>query len=189
MRRPPRSFLSGSRCLVASAVLAGTALPSIAHAGPSDNSSSRPTTVQLGLGPVVTIPGGGVYGRIPIDFQVHFRRGDVGPALGLQLPINFARGLFGMHIGPIFIWDFRITRIGRAKLYLGPLATTGYGFATAVGGHGAAHFWFLTLGAQFRALWNDRAGLFIRPASFDVLVGNGYAAGAWSFTAGLALAF
>ena len=107
----------------------------------------------------------------------------------MQLPINFSAGSFGMHLGPIFVWDFRITQIGNAKLYLAPLVTTGYGFATSTHGGGAAHFWFLTLGSQFRVLWRDTVGLFVRPTSFDVLVGNGWAAGGYSFTAGLALAF
>jgi hypothetical protein len=189
MRRPSRSPRLGSRSLIVASMLGGAALPSLAWAGPSDRSSSRPTAVQIGIGPVVGIPGGGVSGRIPLDFQYHFRGGDVGPALGMQLPLNFSRGSLGMHIGPSFVWDFRVAQVGRAKLYLGPLATTGYGFSAATHGGGAAHFWYLTLGAQFRALWNDKVGLFIRPASFDVLVGNGWAAGGWSFTAGLALAF
>jgi hypothetical protein len=175
--------------MLVAGMLASAAVPAVAHAGPSDSSSSRPTAVQIGIGPVVGIPGGGVDGRIPIDFQYHFRRGDVGPALGLQLPMNFSRGSFGMHIGPIFLWDFRVGQLGNAKLYLAPLATTGFGFSTGTHGGGSAQFWYLTLGGQFRALWRDTVGLFVRPASFDVLVGNGFVAGAWSFTAGLALAF
>jgi len=189
MRRPLRPSRRAQRLALLLGTLAGSAIPAAAWAGPSDSSSSRPTAVQIGIGPVVGIPGGGVFGRVPIDFQYHFRRGDVGPALGMQLPFNFSRGSIGMNLGPIFVWDFRITQAGRAKLYLGPLVTTGYGFAAGTHGGGAAHFWYLTLGPQFRALWNDTVGLFVRPASFDVWVGNGWATGNWSFTAGLALAF
>lgn len=164
-------------------------VPSRAEAGPSDNSSGRPFAAQLGLGAAVGIPGGGLFGRAPIDFQYHLRGGDVGPAIGAWLPIHFDSGMFGMNLGPMFLWDFRVGQAGNAKLYLGPLAATGYGFSAATHGHGAAHFWFLTLGAQFRALWNDKVGLFVRPATFDLWVGNGWAGGNWSATAGLALAF
>lgn len=189
MRHPLRSSRRTARLALVFGTLAGAALPAVASAGPSDSSSSRPVAVQAGIGPVINIPGGGVSGRVPLDFHYHFRGGDVGPGLGLQLPINFSRGSIGMHIGPTFVWDFRIATAGRAKLYLGPLVSTGYGFGAATHGGGAAHFWFLTLGPQFRALWNDGVGLFIRPASFDVLVGNGWITGNWSFTAGLAVAF
>jgi hypothetical protein len=189
MRSPLRSSRRTARLALVLGTLVGTALPAVAFAGPSDSSSSRPVAVQVGVGPVINIPGGGVSGRVPLDFHYHFRGGDVGPGLGLQLPINFSPGSIGMHIGPTFVWDFRIATAGRAKLYLGPLVSTGYGFSAATHGGGAGHFWFLTLGPQFRALWNDGVGLFIRPASFDMLVGPGWITGNWSFTAGLAVAF
>lgn len=188
MRCPPRSLRLAVGPLLAAAVVA--VVPAVAEAGPSDDSSSRPFALQLGLGPSIGLPGGGVFGRAPIDVQYHLRGGDVGPAIGAQAPIHFGPGSFGMNLGPMFLWDFRVGQAGAAKLYLGPLAATGYGFTAASGGHGAAtHFWFLTLGGQFRALWNDSVGLFVRPVSFDLWVGNGWAGGNYTATLGLAVAF
>lgn len=188
MRRSSRRARVNLALVLAGAALAAGA-PGLAHAGPSDPSSARKVALQLGLGPAVGIPGGGLFGRAPLDVEFHLRGGDVGPAIGAWAPMHFGPGSFGMNLGPVLLWDFRLGQVGAAKLYVAPLAATGYGFTAGTHGHGAAHFWFLTLGAQLRALWNDKIGLFVRPANFDLWVGNGWAAGNWSATLGLALAF
>lgn len=178
------------RCAaVGLAVVLLASAPATARAAPRGGGGGRPASFQLGLGPAVGIPGGGVFGRLPIDFQYHLRGGAVGPAIGMQAPLHFSAGSVGMNLGPMFLWDFSVGPAGAARLYLGPLAATGYGFTAATHGHGAAHFWFLTLGAQFKALWGGKVGLFVRPASFDLWVGNGWAGGNYTATAGLAVAF
>ncbi len=173
------------------AIAMGSALalvPEVAHAGPNDNSASRPWSLHAGLGPVVSF-GGGVMGRLHFDMEYHFKGGDVGPALGFYIPLNFDGHHVGLNVGPVFLWDFRIAEVGSAKLYLGPLVASGYGFhAHTHGGGGAAHFWFLHAGAHFRALWRDRIGFFARPANFEVWAGS-FVTGHWSFIAGLAAAF
>jgi hypothetical protein len=159
----------------------------IAHAGPNDNSASRPWSLHAGLGPVVSFDGD-VVGRLHFDMAYHFKGGDVGPALGFYLPLNFDDDAVGPKFGPIFLWDFRIAQVGSAKLYLGPLAASGYGFYADVDAGEVDHVWFLHVGAQFRVLWRDRIGLFARPAGFELWAGN-VVQGHWSFISGLAAAF
>jgi hypothetical protein len=191
-------------CAAPLAVALGTTLvASDAHAGPNDNSASKPWSLNAGLGPAVTIPGGGLMGRFQFDMEYHFRGGDVGPALGFYVPVNFTAWSGGMNIGPVFLWDFRIYEKDNVKLYIGPIVATGYGFHSGwygrYWGRGPgpayiAHFWFLHFGAHFRVLWNDTIGMFARPAGFDVWAGtfgprNPAALGVYSFIAGLTAAF
>jgi hypothetical protein len=157
-----------------------------ALAGPNDNSASRPWSLHAGLGPVISF-GGDVMGRFSFDMAYHFKGGDVGPALGFYVPLNFDDDEVGVNVGPIFFWDFRVGQVGSAKLYLGPLVASGYGFHAEIGDR-ADHFWFLHGGAQFRVLWRDRIGLFARPAGFEVWAGT-IVEGHWSFLSGLAAAF
>lgn len=183
------------------AVALGTALYAAdAEAGPNDNSASKPWSLHAGLGPVVNFRGG-LLGRFSFDMEYHFKGGDVGPALGFYAATNFAAFTGGLNIGPLFNWDFRIYEQGNVKLYIGPLASTGYGFQSAWWGpYGGprrrgpgptylAHFWYLYVTPHFRVLWNDSIGMFARFAGFEVWAGPWGATGHFSFVAGLAAAF
>ena len=170
-----------------------------AQAGPNDPSADRAWSLHAGFGPVVNFRGG-LFGRGSFDMEYHFKRGDVGPALGFYGATNFTTRNAGLNVGPLFAWDFRIHETGNVKLYIGPLAATGYGFHSGwrgrfggpgrgPGGQYFAHFWFLYVTPHFRVLWNDRIGMFARPAGFEVWAGNFGATGHFSFMAGLAAAF
>jgi hypothetical protein len=184
------------------AVALGTALYAAdAQAGPNDNSASKPWSLHAGLGPVVNFRGGGLLGRFTFDMEYHFKGGDVGPALGFYAAANFNAWSGGLNIGPLFNWDFRIYEKDNVKLYIGPLAATGYGFHSGwYGRYGGprrrgpgpaylAHFWFFYVSPHFRVLWNDTIGMFARFAGFEVWAGNFGATGHFSFIAGLAAAF
>ncbi len=114
----------------------------------------------------------------------------MGPALGAQLPFHFRERIFGLKVGPIFGWDFRVAEPGNMKVYVGPLVSTGYAMTTVTGVNGATgHNWYLTLGGQVRMMFTNRIGAFLRPIDFDVWAGEGGATGFWSLTLGLALSF
>jgi hypothetical protein len=149
----------------------------------------RPWALQIGLGPQVGLPSGGVQGKLVLDFQNHLKHADVGPALGLQTHMHFARGLFGMDIGPMFLWDFRVVTTKKFKLYVAPMVALGYTFTTIPAFHATAHGFFMDFGAQVKGMVNDRVGFFVRPATFSVIAGKGGAAGAYAFVAGVALMF
>jgi hypothetical protein len=165
------------------------AMLSLAIVAAPGTDSDRPWSLQLGLGPEVGLPGGGVRGKLALDFQYHFKGTDVGPALGLQTHMHFARGLFGMSVGPIFLWDFRVVAAKKFKLYVAPLVALGYHFTTIPQLDATSHAFFMDFGAQVKGLVNDRVGFFVRPANFSVIAGRGGAAGAYAFVAGLAVAF
>jgi hypothetical protein len=188
-RRDSRSSRGWTGLAMAALVASSFALlPCSARAGPNDNSASRPWSLHLGLGPVVDF-GGGVMGRMHFDMAYHFKGGDVGPALGFYVPLNFDDDEIGPKVGPIFLWDFRIARVGSAKLYLAPVVASGYGLHADVDDGDVDHYWFFHAGAQFRVLWRDRIGLFARPAGFEIWAGDGVLEGHWSFVSGLAAAF
>ena len=128
-------------------------------------------------------------GRLTLDFQYHFRRTDVGPALGAQTHMHFARGLFGMDLGPIFLWDFRLVATRKFKLYIAPLTALGYHFTRITDFDATAHGSFMDFGVQLKGIVKDRVGFFVRPANFSVIAGKGGAAGAYAFVPGVALTF
>ena len=72
-----------------------------------------------------------------------------------------------------------------------PVAATGYGFqhVSVNGFSGTANYWYLNLGAQGRAMFNDRFGAFIRPLNFDITAGQGGAGGSWSLILGGSMDF
>jgi hypothetical protein len=164
--------------------------PAIAFAGPNDNSSSRPWTLNIGLGPMVNLEGGSVLGKGGLDFQYHFKGGDVGPALGGQFYMHFRDHVFGFQVGPIFLWDFRLVTAGNFKLYLAPLVAAGYSFTTFTPSPGGeSHAFFMDFGGQLKGVWNDRVGFFVRPTNFSLLAGNNGATGFYTFLTGLTLSF
>jgi len=166
--------------------------PAIAAAGPNDNSSARPWTLNVGVGPSVSLSRFPVaFGRAGLDFQYHFFGGDVGPALGGQFYMHFRPATFGFNVGPIFLWDFRVAEAGNFKLYLAPLVAMGYAFTTYndSGVHANGHAFFADFGGQLKGVWNDRIGFFVRPVNFSVWAGNGGASGYWTMLLGLTLSF
>lgn len=165
--------------------LALLAAPGVASAGPNDTSTSRPWSLQFGIGPSVRF-GGAAHGRFGFDFQYHFFGGDVGPALGAQAFTLFRPRRFGMNVGPIFLWDFRIAEAGNFKLYIAPLVALGHGFWHRPN-RWTTHWFFMDFGAQLKGMWNDRVGFFVRPTNFSVWVPR--ADGYWSFISGLSLSF
>ena len=169
-------------------MLSATVLAMTMLAAPGTD-SDRPWSLQLGLGPEVGLPSGGVQGRLALDFQYHFKGTDVGPALGAQTHMHFASGLFGMNIGPIFLWDFRVVAAKKFKLYVAPLVALGYHFTTIPALDATGHAFFMDFGAQVKGIVNDRVGFFARPANFSLIAGRGGATGAYSFVAGVALSF
>jgi hypothetical protein len=166
--------------------------PAIAAAGPNDNSSDRPWTLDIGVGPMLSLtPRPYALGKAGIDFHYHFMGGDVGPALGGQFYMHFRGGTFGFNVGPLFLWDFRVVDAGNFKLYLAPLVAAGYSFTSfGFGGfHGTYHAFFADFGGQLKGVWNDRVGFFVRPTTFSVWAGRGGATGYWTLLAGLTLSF
>jgi hypothetical protein len=165
------------------------AVPTLAQAAPSDASSSRPWSVQVGMGPMINLESGGALGKFAPDFQYHFKGGDVGPALGGELHMHFARQLFGMNIGPMFLWDFRVYEAGNFKMYLAPLVAMGYAFTTFTPVNATGHAFFMDFGGQLKGMFNDRVGFFIRPINFSMWAGNGGATGFWTLLAGVSISF
>jgi hypothetical protein len=165
--------------------------PAIASAGPNDNSSSRPWTLDIGLGPMINLPSGYAMGKAGLDFHYHFKGGDVGPALGGQFYMHFREATFGFNVGPLFLWDFRVHSSGNFKLYLAPLIAMGYSFTTfGFGGNNAeSHAFFADFGGQLKGVWNDRVGFFVRPINFSVWANEGGATGFYTLIAGLTLSF
>lgn len=165
--------------------------PAIASAGPNDNSSDRPWTLDIGLGPQINLEGGSAWGKAGLDFHYHFMGGDVGPALGAQFYMHFRDHVFGFNVGPMFLWDFRVVHSGKFKLYVAPLVALGYSLTTFNAGpvHGNVNNFFADFGGQLKGVWNDRVGFFVRPTTFSVWAGEGGATGFWSLIAGLTLSF
>jgi hypothetical protein len=158
-------------------------------AGAPANDTNRPWSVQIGLGPQVGLPAGGTQGKLVLDFQNHLKHTDDGPALGLQTHMHFASGLFGMDIGPQFLWDFRVVAAQKFRLYVAPMVALGYTFTTIPAFDATGHAFFMDFGAQLKGVVNERVGFFVRPLSFSLLAGKGSAAGAYAFTAGVTLSF
>lgn len=183
--------------------LALLALPNTASAGPNDNSNDRPWALQFGIGPAVHLGprgwgwgGGPAHGRIGFDFQYHFKGGDVGPALGALAYTKFSHLRFGMNVGAIFLWDFRIFEGGNFKLYIAPLVAAGHAFwhrwyddRGRRADRWTRHWFFMDFGAQLKGVWNDRVGFFVRPTTFTLYAGPPSVHGYWSFISGLTLSF
>lgn len=151
--------------------------------------NDRPWSFQAGLGPEIGLPAGGVRGRMPLDFQYHLKRTDDGPALGFQLPMHFARSTFGMNIGPMFMWDFRVVANDKFRLYVAPMVALGYHFTTIPPLHATLNAFFMDFGGQLKGIVNERVGFFVRPLGFSLLAARGGAAGAYSFLAGVSVMF
>jgi hypothetical protein len=167
------------------------AAPAIAVAGPNDNSSDRPWSLDIGLGPAVNLESGTAYGKAGLDFHYHFKGGDVGPALGGLFYMHFRDSVFGFNLGPMFLWDFRVHDGGKFKLYLAPLVALGYSLTNVHGGGygGNSHHFFMDFGGQLKGVWNDRVGFFVRPLNFSLFAGDGGATGFWTLIGGLTLSF
>lgn len=178
-----------TRILMLAVFVAALLIPSVALAGPNDNSNDRPWTVNIGLGPMINLEGGAAFGKLGADFQYHFKGGDVGPALGAQLYTHFRSHIFGMNLGPIFLWDFRVYDGGNFKLYVAPMIAAGYGFTTHTPSNITGHVFFMDLGGSLKGVWNDRIGFFARPLNFSLWAGEGGATGFWTFVGGLTLSF
>lgn len=187
--RPGHRILNA--LLLPSALAAGLAWSSEAHAGPSDKAHDKPWTLNVGMGPSINLENAGAWGKLGADFQYHFKKGDVGPALGGQINTLFRENVLGMQFAPIFLWDFRIFADAKTKLYLAPVVSTGYAFVSFPGitGAGAGHAWFLTAGGQFKAVFKDWIGVYVRPLDFELWAGNGGATGYWSMVAGVTFNF
>ena len=157
-------------------------------------SSNAPTAVKFtlnaGIGPTVGF-GGGALGRLAFDGQYRLFGSDAGPAIGGMIHLLFGQNTFGMQLGPIFMWEFFLADPGGIRIYVGPVAATGYGFqhVSVNGFSGTANYWYLNLGAQGRAMFNDRFGAFIRPLNFDITAGQGGAGGSWSLILGGSMDF
>jgi hypothetical protein len=175
--------------LVLGAVLWLLAPVPAAVAGPSDNSNSRPWSLQLGLGPSVNLEGGGVVGKFAPDFQYHFKGGDAGPALGAQAHMHFRPRIFGMNIGPVFLWDFRVVTSRGFKMYVAPEVSLGYGFTAYTRPDIVANFFFSTFGAQLKFVFSDVAGFYFRPLDFSLWAGQGGVTGYYSFIGGATFMF
>ncbi|MFO0637439.1 MAG: hypothetical protein U0168_31825 [Nannocystaceae bacterium] len=174
------------RSAAALVCLAAVAAPSVAWAGPNDNSNRRPWSLQIGAGPALDIPFDYAAAKVGVDFQYHFKKGDVGPALGGLVHTIFNCCSVSFVTGPMFLWDFRVFTSSKAKLYLAPHAAAGIGVNFDAG---ASAFFFGEIGGQFKGIFNDRVGFFVRPASFSLFAGPYGTYGFWSFFTGLALSF
>lgn len=165
--------------------------PVLAHAGPNDDSSSRPWTVDIGMGPTVNLEFPYALGKAGVDFAYHFKGGDTGPALGGLFYMHFRERTFGFNLGPMFLWDFRVHTGRKFKLYLAPLVALGYSLTNYHGGDGSDtdHHFFMDFGGQLKGVWNDRVGFFIRPLNFSLVAGEGGATGFWTLVAGITMSF
>ena len=189
--RSPVKLVHVTKLPAALVFLGLAAAPAIAAAGPNDNSSDRPWTLDIGLGPTINLESGSALGKAGLDFHYHFKGGDVGPALGGQFYMHFRDSVFGFNVGPMFLWDFRVYDGGKFKMYLAPLVALGYSLTNFHAGpfHGNSHAFFMDFGGQFKGVWNDRVGFFIRPVNFSLWAGEGGATGFWTLIAGLTLSF
>jgi hypothetical protein len=180
-----------TKLLTALVFLCFVAAPAIASAAPKRNSSSRPWTVDIGMGPAVNLESGYALGKAGLDAHYHFKGGDVGPALGGLFYMHFRDSVFGFNLGPMFLWDFRVHKGRKFKLYLAPLVALGYSLTNYHGGyaHGTTHHFFMDFGGQMKGVWRDRVGFFIRPLNFSLVAGKGGATGFWTLIAGLTMSF
>jgi hypothetical protein len=107
-----------------------------------------------------------------------------------MLHVLFGKNRSGLQVGPSFVWELFLADPNNIRLYVGPLVATGYGmerYDNVIVSF--RHYWFLTVGGQARAMFNDRVGAFVRPVNFDISAGTGGAQGAWSFAAGVSVDF
>ncbi len=155
--------------------------------------TDRPWTFDAGIGPMVNLERSGGLGKLGFDFHYHFNRSDVGPALGLTFYTHFREKLFGIQVGQMFLWDFRVYRDKKLAMYLAPLVALGYSLTHYVGTGGAAsgndHHFFMDFGAQWKTVFKDRVGVFVRPATFSLLAGKGGATGFYTTLIGVTTSF
>jgi hypothetical protein len=166
-------------------------VPAVADAAPARDPNGHPWTLNVGVGPTVNLEGAGALGKLGLDFQYHFKRGDVGPALGASFYTHFRAHVFGFQLGPLFSWDFRVHRKDKLALYLAPLVGLGYSLTGYPGSYygGTDSQFFMDFGGQFKAVFRDRVGFFVRPANFSLLAGRGGATGFWTLLTGLTISF
>jgi hypothetical protein len=165
-------------------------LPRLADAAPPPRARARPWTLDAGIGPMVNLQGEGALGKLGLDVHYHFKRGDVGPALGVQFYTHFRANVFGFQLGPIFLWDFRVYRQRNLALYVAPLVALGYSLTGYPGyGGGTDSDFFMDFGGQFKAVFRDRVGFFLRPVNFSLLAGRGGATGFWTLLTGVTVSF
>jgi hypothetical protein len=176
-------------CLAPPLAAALTAGPAHGAVAPRDNASDRPWSLNAGMGPMVNLESGLALGKLGLDFQFHFRRGDVGPALGAAWWLHFRGHVLGFNLGPMFLWDFRVYAKRKVKLYIAPTITTGYALTGFVPNGGSRSAFFLDFGGQFKALVNDRVGVFVRPVNFSLWADEGGATGFWTALFGVTAAF
>jgi len=184
-----------------SSVSLATQAPENAQDEPADEQPTEPAlpvseapstirwTAQGGMGPTVGF-NGTAFGRLIMDGQYRLFGADVGPAVGPMLHVLFGRNRSGLQLGPIFVWELFLADPNNIRIYVGPLIATGYGmerYDDVIVTF--RHYWYLTLGGQARAMFNDRIGAFVRPINFDISAGTGGAQAAWSFAAGVSLDF
>ena len=146
-------------------------------------------SLNLGIGPNVVLDANTPFptGRIALDGLYRLQRADAGPAVGLMAHMLFRGSYFGLQLGPIASWDLYLTEVEGIRIYVGPIVGTGYNL-TAVDtefGSVTGHAWFLHLGGQARAMFNETWGAFVRPVSFDVVANDAGAYGHWSWTLGV----
>lgn len=146
-------------------------------------------SLNLGIGPNVVLDADTPFptGRIALDGMYRLQRADAGPAVGLMAHMLFRGSYFGLQLGPIASWDLYLMEVEGIRIYVGPIVGTGYNL-TAVDtefGSVTGHAWFLHLGGQARAMFNETWGAFVRPVSFDVVANDAGAYGHWSWTLGV----
>ena len=149
----------------------------------------RSWPANLGIGPNVVLDANTPFptGRIALDGLYRLQHADAGPAVGLMAHMLFRGSYFGLQLGPIASWDLYLTEVEGIRIYVGPIVGTGYNL-TAVDtefGSVTGHAWFLHLGGQARAMFNETWGAFVRPVSFDVVANDAGAYGHWSWTLGV----
>ena len=146
-------------------------------------------SLNLGIGPNVVLDADTPFptGRIALDGLYRLQRADAGPAVGLMAHMLFRGRYFGLQLGPIASWDLYLTEVEGIRIYVGPIVGTGYNLTTVDTDFGSVtgHAWFLHLGGQARAMFNEKWGAFVRPVSFDVVANDAGAYGHWSWTLGV----
>lgn len=103
-------------------------------------------------------------------FGFHFNKSGHGPAIAVELGENFGGGSVGLQIVPQFQWNIPlVTGLG---LYLAPIGGAG----VVIAGGSAA--FDLQLACEAKLILGDRGMVFLRPLSFDILIGGygGYTA-------------
>ncbi len=143
--------------------------------------STRRMWAGGGLGAGALLEGYGGSGfKLLQFFGFHFKKGGHGPAIAVELAENFGGGSVAFQIVPQFQYDIPI--VDGLGLYLTPIGGAGVVIAS-----GGAAF-DLQLGFEGKLTLGDRGYVFLRPLSFDILIGGygGYtgAVGVYNFLLG-----